>query len=127
MDKKKILVVDDEEDLLDFVTLRLEANNYQAVVARDGEEALKFFAQEKPDLVLLDIIMPKLDGFKVCQALKKSPASAKIPVIMLTAKDRVNDIKLAKESGADAYIVKPFDSSTLLVTIKDQLDKVKRS
>lgn len=127
MDKKKILVVDDEQDLLDFVTLRLEANNYQVVVARDGEEALKFFVQEKPDLVLLDIVMPKLNGFKVCQALKKNPAGAKIPIIMLTAKDRVNDIKLAKESGADAYIVKPFDASTLLVTIKDQLHKVKRS
>ena len=126
MEKKKILVVDDEPDLVDFVRIRLEANNYQVVAASDGEEALSVFAKEKPDLVLLDILMPKIDGFKVCQMLKKDLANANIPVIMLTVKDRTEDIKLAKQIGADGYILKPFDADTLLNNIKDQLHKVKQ-
>jgi len=124
--QKKILIVDDEQNLVDFVKIRLEANNYSVVSAADGEEALKVFAREKPDLVLLDILMPKIDGFKVCQMLKKDPACTNVPIIMLTAKDRMDDIKSAKESGANAYIIKPFDASDLLLDIKDQLDKVKR-
>ncbi len=123
---KKILIVDDEQNLVDFVKLRLEANNYQVVCAFDGEEALSVFAKENPDLVLLDVIMPKMDGFKVCQALKRDAANANIPIIMLTVKDRTDDIRRAKESGADAYIVKPFDASDLLLDIKYQLNKVKR-
>jgi len=124
MEKKKILIIDDEQDLVDFVKLRLEANNYRVVTAGDGKEGLSVFARENPDLVLLDILIPKIDGFKVCQALKKAPSTADIPIIMLTAKDRTEDVKLAKEAGADGYIIKPFDSATLLLTIKDQLDKV---
>ena len=125
MDKKKILVVDDEQDLLDFVKLRLEANNYDVVTAIGGEEALVVFKKEKPDLVLLDILMPGLDGFKVCQTLRKDPLTKNIPVIMLTAKDRLDDIKQAKQIGANGYIIKPFDAATLLFDIKEQLDKVK--
>ncbi len=126
MEKKKILIIDDEQDLVDFVKLRLEANNYRVVAAGDGKEGLSACARENPDLVLLDILIPKIDGFKVCQALKKDPRTAGIPVIMLTAKDHADDIKSAKESGVDGYIIKPFDSATLLLSIKDQLDKVKR-
>ena len=125
MDKKKILIVDDEPDLVEMLTVRLEANNYQVVSAVDGEEALSVFAKEKPDLVLLDILMPKMDGFKVCQALKKDPSSVNIPIVMLTAKDRTDDIRKAHESGADAYIIKPFDASILLLDIEEQLSKVK--
>lgn len=125
MDKKKILVVDDEQDLLDFVKIRLEGNNYNVVTATDGVIALEVFKKERPDLVLLDILMPKLDGFKVCQALKNNPLTANIPVIMLTAKDRIDDIKQAKQIGANGYLVKPFDAATLLFDIKEQLDKVK--
>jgi len=126
MNKEKILVVDDEQDLLDFVKLRLEAHNYTVVTASDGVEALEIFKKEKPDLVLLDILMPKLDGFQVCQALKNDPLTADIPVIMLTAKDRVEDIKKAKHIGANGYLIKPFDAATLLFDIKEQLEKVKR-
>lgn len=125
MDKKKILIVDDEQDLLDFVKLRLEANNYTVITAIDGDEALLVFKKERPDLVLLDILMPKLDGFKVCQMLKKDPLTKNIPVIMLTAKDRLDDIKQAKHAGANGYIIKPFDADTLLFDIKEQLGKVK--
>ena len=126
MNKEKILVVDDEQDLLDFVKLRLEAHNYTVITATDGVEALEVFKKEKPDLLLLDILMPKLDGFKVCQALKNDPMTANIPVIILTAKDRVDDIKQAKHFGANGYLIKPFDAATLLFDIKEQLEKVKR-
>ena len=126
MDKKRILVVDDEVDLVEMLSIRLEANDYEVSVAYDGQEGLDKARALKPDLVLLDILMPKLDGFKVCQALKKDPLTKKIPVIMLTAKDRADDIKQAKQIGADGYIIKPFDADTLLLNIKDQLDKVKK-
>jgi len=122
---KKIMIIDDEKDLVDFVKIRLEANGYQVVSAYDGEEGVVICLRENPDLVLLDILIPKIDGLKVCQALKKGPSTAGIPIIMLTAKDRTEDIKLAREAGADGYIIKPFDSATLLLNIKDQLDKVK--
>ena len=127
MNNKKILVVDDEQDFLDFVKLRLESNGYTVITALDGEEALFVFKKERPDLVLLDILMPKFDGFKVCQEIKKDPLSSHIPVLMLTAKDRALDIKQAKHVGANGYIVKPFDAATLLFNIKEQLDKVKGS
>jgi len=125
MTKKKILIIDDEQDLLDFVKLRLEANNYSVVTALDGEEGLSLFKKERPDLVLLDILMPKLDGFQVCQKLKADPLTKNIPVVMLTAVDRENDIMQSKHLGANGYIVKPFDAATLLFSIKEQLNKVK--
>jgi DNA-binding response OmpR family regulator len=125
MDRKKILVIDDEHDLLALVKFRLEANDYIVVTAADGEEGLLLFKNEKPDLVLLDIIMPKLDGFSVCQTLKKDPLNKDIPVIMLTAKDRPDDIKQAQRCGASGYVIKPFDAETLLFNIKEQLSKIK--
>jgi len=125
VEKKKILIIDDEQDLVDFVKIRLETNGYQVVSAYNGEEGIVTCVRENPDLVLLDILIPKIDGFKVCQALKKDPSTAGIPIIMLTAKDRTEDIKSAKEVGADGYIIKPFDSATMLLSIKDQLAKVK--
>lgn len=125
MENKKILVVDDEPDLVAFVKLRLEAHNYSVVTAKDGKEALSVFDKEKPDLVLLDILMPKIDGLKVCQTIRKDPSKARIPIIMLTAKDRSDDIHKAKEVGANGYIVKPFEAATLLFEIKSLLDKEK--
>ena len=101
MDKKKILIVDDEHDFVDLVKLRLENSNYQVMVAYDGEQALNIAAQEKPDLILLDILMPKIDGVKVCQKLKSVPLTAGIPIIMLTAKSRPEDIKFAKQAGSE--------------------------
>ncbi|HNX81741.1 MAG TPA: response regulator [Candidatus Omnitrophota bacterium] len=115
---KKILVVDDEPDLVDFVRLRLTASGFEVVTAADGEEALDVVQREHPDLIILDILLPKLDGHKVCETLKKDPRFAAIPIIMLTAKDREEDILLAKKIGADAYITKPFDSQLLLYDIK---------
>ena len=119
MDRKKILIVDDERELVEFVKLRLEANNYQALLAYDGEEVLNMVSKDIPDLIILDILLPKMDGHKVCETLKKDPKYYKIPIIMLTAKDREEDIILAKNIGADAYISKPFDAPLLLYHIKN--------
>lgn len=128
MEKKKILIVDDEYDFVDLVKIRLEKNGYQVVVAYDGGEALAVVTREKPDLILLDILMPKIDGIKVCQKLKSDPATAgSIIIIMLTAKARPEDIKLSREAGADEYIIKPFDDKTLLLSIQQLLNRVKRS
>ena len=121
MEKKKILVVDDEPDLVEFVKLRLEANNYDVLVAEDGEQALEVMAKTTPDLILLDIVLPKMDGHKVCEVIKKDPKFANIPVLMLTAKDREEDIKLAKKCGAEGYMIKPFDAQVLLFDIKSLL------
>ena len=123
MDKKKILLVDDEPDLVEFVKLRLEANNYDVLVAEDGEKVFEVLAQNIPDLIILDIVLPKMDGNKVCELLKKDQRLAKIPVLMLTARDRQEDIRLAKKCGADGYIIKPFDARILLFDIKNLLEK----
>lgn len=118
MEAKKILVVDDEADLLVFVKARLEKNNFSVLTALDGQQALELVRKEKPDLIILDILLPKMDGFDVCDRLKKDPEFKKIPIIMLTAKDQPKDVQLAKKLGADAYISKPFESDILLYDVK---------
>ena len=123
MEKKKILVVDDEADLITFVKARLEINNYEVLTATDGEEAMREMEKTKPDLVILDILLPKLDGYRVCELMKKDQRYAHIPIIMLTAKDQKSDILLAKKIGADAYITKPFESDLLLFDIKKFLER----
>ena len=126
MDKKKILLADDERDLVTMLSMRLEANDYRIITAYDGQEAFKLAREEKPDLVLLDILMPVMDGLKVCKKLKYDPLTAGIPVIMLTAKGRPEDIKLAKQAGADEYIIKPFEDQLLLFNIQHLLSRVNR-
>lgn len=121
--KKKILVVDDEQDLIEFVKIRLEANNYDVDIAYDGEEALKAINKSTPDLIILDIVLPKLDGYKVCELIKKDAKTADIPVIMFTARDQKEDIILAQKAGADGYICKPFDAHVLLAKIIESLNK----
>jgi two-component system alkaline phosphatase synthesis response regulator PhoP len=123
MDKKRILIVDDEPDLVEFVRMRLEANDYQPLIATDGPEALEVVRSERPNLIILDILLPTLNGYEVCEKLKHDPEFARIPVLMLTAKAQENDIILAKKVGADAYISKPFEASLLLFHIKDLLAK----
>lgn|SRR3989338_2503410 len=121
MDKKRILLVEDEKDLVDIVKFRLEANNYEVVVAYDGQEALDRAKKEKPDLIILDLMLPKIDGFKVCRMLKFDEKYKKIPIIMFTARAQESDKKLGEEVGADAYITKPFEPEALLVKIKELL------
>ena len=121
--KKKILIVDDETDMVDLVTLRLEAADYEVFAAYNGEEALEKAKTKNPDLILLDAILPMLDGFQVCRHLKKDTNLTKIPIIMFSALTRKEDLENFKKAKANAYITKPFDSKELLDTIKELIDK----
>jgi DNA-binding response OmpR family regulator len=119
--KKKILVVDDEQDLVAIVKMRLEANNYEVLAAYDGQEGLDKARKENPDLIILDLMLPKMDGYKVCGLLKKDTRYSKVPIIMFTARAQESDKTLGGEVGADAYITKPFEPQVLLTKIKELL------
>ena len=121
MDKKRILVVDDERELVEMLSLRLEANDYEVFTAYDGQEGLDQARKLKPDLILLDLMLPKLDGYKVCQMLKFDEKYKQIPVILFTARAQEADLKLGEEMGADAYLTKPFEPSILLGKIAEFL------
>jgi len=117
MSKGKILVVDDEAYLLQILDFSLGAEGYEVVTAEDGEQAIQKAKSEQPDLIVLDIMMPKIDGYEACRKLKQDPAMKDVPVILLTAKGRDIDRKLGLEVGADDYITKPFSPSKLLEKI----------
>jgi len=121
MDKKKILIVDDEDDLRKMLKFRLEATNYEVIEASDGEEGLNKARFERPDLIILDLMLPKIDGFKVCRMLKFDERHREIPIIMFTARAQMQDEKLGRETGADAYITKPFEPKVLLGKIEELL------
>src|SRR3990172_10387272 len=113
MSSKKILLVDDEVDLVETVRFSLEGEGYQVLVSFNGEDALNKARTEKPDLILLDIMLPKLDGYKVCRLLKFDERYRNIPIIMLTARAQEKDKIISLETGADEYITKPFDMDEL--------------
>jgi two-component system alkaline phosphatase synthesis response regulator PhoP len=117
MSKGKILVVDDEAYLLQILDFSLNAEGYEVVTAGDGEQAINKAKAEQPDLIVLDIMMPKIDGYEACRKLKQDPGMKDVPVILLTAKGRDIDRKLGLEVGADDYITKPFSPSKLLEKI----------
>lgn len=121
MAKPKILIVDDEQDLTSMMKVRLEAAGYETSVAYDGQEGLEKARREKPDLVILDLMLPKIDGYKVCRMLKFDEKYKNIPIIMFTARAQERNEKLGYETGADAYIIKPFESQVLLDKIKELL------
>jgi len=121
MNKKKILLVEDEKVLIETVTLRLEAFGYEVISAYDGFEGLEKAKKEKPDLIILDLMLPKMDGYKVCGLLKADTRYNKIPIIMFTARAQESDKKMGKEVGADAYITKPFEPQALLEKIRHLL------
>ena len=114
----KILVVDDEEDIVTALSIRLKAMGYDVIVAYDGMSALTKAREENPGLILLDIMLPKLDGYKVCRILKFDEKYRHIPIIMITAKVSESDIKMGSEVGANAYINKPFNPAELIGKIK---------
>ena len=116
---KKILIVDDKLEVVELVTATLEGEGYQVISASDGREALEKIGKEKPDLVLLDIIMPKMDGLEVLAKAKKDSQTKDIPIIMLTAKGQKLDQEKGEELGATSYIVKPFSPSHLLIKIEE--------
>ena len=109
-----ILVVDDDPDIARFVEVNLRSAGYDVAVAADGEEALEKAGELRPDLVLLDVMMPRIDGFEVAQRLRKNPQTANTSIIMLTAKALSADKVTGLQSGADDYIIKPFDPIELL-------------
>jgi len=120
----KIMIVDDEPDLLEVVKLILESDNYKVVTAGSGQEALDKIEKEMPDLVLLDIIMPKMDGWEVFSRIKSNPKTHEIPVIMLTAKDqRIDKLIGLHVVRVDDYITKPFGRSELLERIRRVLQE----
>ncbi len=121
MSKKKILLVDDEEDMVYAVRLQLESNGYQVSVAQDGKTALEKARSEKPDCMILDVMLPKIDGYKVCRMLKFDEKYQKIPVILFTARGQKADEQVGYEVGADAYLTKPFDPDKLLSKINELL------
>ena len=123
-DTKRILVVDDEEDIVKLVKMYLEYHHYEVITANDGQEGLEKVKTEKPDLIVLDLMLPKMNGYKVCGLLKKDTRYAKIPVVMFTAKAQEKDVKLAEEVGANAYITKPFKPEVLLSKIEELISEL---
>jgi len=110
---KKILVADDSEGILEVVRMGFESLDYLVLTARDGEEALAQVERECPDIILLDIMMPKKNGYEVCRQLKNDPRFAHIPIVMLTAKAQKEDRFWGRDAGADDYVTKPFDPMEL--------------
>ncbi len=119
---KKILIIEDEKNMVTGLKFNLEARDYKVIAAYDGESGLKKALNEKPDLVILDIMLPKLNGYEVCKRLKK--ALPELPIIMLTAKSQEAEIVIGLELGADDYMTKPFSVLELLARIKAMLRRV---
>ncbi len=118
---RKILVVDDEKPISDIIKFNLTKEGYEVVTAFDGDEALKMVYQHNPDLILLDVMLPKLDGFQVCRKVRET---FNTPIIMLTAKEEEVDKVLGLELGADDYITKPFGMRELMARVKANLRRI---
>lgn len=118
MSRKKILIVEDEESLLRLESILLTSKGYDVKGVPNGQAALEAIASQKPDLILLDIMLPEIDGFEVCRRIKAAKDTSHIPVIMLTAKKCQDDFSRGQEVGADWYITKPFKSSMVIETIQ---------
>jgi DNA-binding response OmpR family regulator len=117
--KKKILIVDDEVELVTMLTFRLEATGYEVLAAHDGEAGLAKARAEKPDLILLDVMLPRKDGYQVCRELKANgSAIANIPVLIVSAKTQDSDRAVGTAAGCDGYVIKPFDEVVLMKTIE---------
>ena len=119
----KILVVDDESDAVELISFNLKAAGFDVVTATDGAEALKTARLQAPDLILLDVMLPEIDGLEVCKLLRRDPATAAIPIIMLTAKAAEIDRVLGLELGADDYITKPFSPRELVLRVRKLVER----
>lgn len=122
--KEKILIVDDEKDIVKMLDYNLKKEGFRILSCYDGEEALSLSAREHPDLIILDLMLPQVDGLEVCKTLKKDSLTAAIPIIMLTAKVQEADKVLGLELGADDYITKPFSPRELVARVKAVLRRV---
>nr|YP_009873570.1 ompR [Isochrysis galbana]QKW88453.1 ompR [Isochrysis galbana] len=121
--KEKILVVDDELNIRQILETRLKIRGYEVIVACNGEEALTLFHKEQPDLVILDIMLPKIDGYTVCSELRKKSS---VPIIMLTARGDISDRVMGLEFGADDYVIKPFSPKELEARIRSILRRIEK-
>ena len=121
MTERKVLVVDDEVNITQIMEFSIGAEGYQVVTAANGEEAINKARKEQPNLIILDIMMPKVDGYEVCRVLKRDPLTKRIPVILLTAKGREIDKRLGYQVGASDYVVKPFSPSQLIEKVNSYL------
>jgi len=120
---KRILIVEDENELARALQIRLEKAGFVTILASDGEEGLEKAKEEKPDLIILDIILPKRDGYSVCRKLKLDKEMSHIPIIMLSVKAQRHEIEEGYKNGASFYITKPFEIQTLLSQIEALLQK----
>ena len=121
MDKGKILVVDDDKNICELLRLYLEKEGYNVILSHDGSEAVVKFNALSPDLILLDVMLPGLDGWQVCREIRKK---SNVPIIMLTAKGETFDKVLGLELGADDYVVKPFDTKEIIARVKAVLRRI---
>jgi two-component system alkaline phosphatase synthesis response regulator PhoP len=119
---KRILAADDERHILRLIQINLERAGYQVALAHDGREALASVSQTRPDMVVLDVMMPYMDGFEVLKVLKREPETRDIPVIMLTAKASDNDVFMGWTSGVDCYLTKPFNPQELVNFVRRIFD-----
>ena len=119
--KKKVLIVEDEESLLKLESILLTTKGYDVRAVASGRAALEALEEELSDLVLLDVMLPEMDGFEVCRRIKANPKTAHIPVVMLTAKKTAEDMARGDEVGADRYITKPFKSAMVIETMEQLL------
>ncbi len=122
--KEKILIVEDEKDIVKMLEYNLQKEGFKTLSARDGEDALDMANKEQPDLVILDLMLPGMDGLEVCKALKGGAKTARIPIIMLTAKAQESDKVIGLELGADDYMTKPFSPRELVARIKAVLRRM---
>jgi DNA-binding response OmpR family regulator len=121
MQKKRVLIVEDEESLLKLETILLTVKGYLVVGATTGVDALEKLSEESFDLILLDIMLPDIDGYEICRRIKEHPCHAGIPIIMLTAKKSAEDQGRGALCGADAYLTKPFKSAMIIGVIENLL------
>lgn len=123
---KKVLIVEDEQDILHLVKMYLEKDGFRSVTAMTGPDGLRKAKEEKPDLVVLDLMLPEMDGLEVCKRLRSAPGTALLPIIMLTAKAEESDTIIGLELGADDYVTKPFSPKALVARVKALLRRVER-
>jgi len=125
--KKTVFVVEDEEDILELLRFNLTREGYAVAASTNGDDALKAIFRKPPDLVLLDLMLPGMDGLDVCRALKRDPKTAGIPIVMVTAKGEESDIVAGLELGADDYIVKPFSIKVLIARVRAAMRRRRES
>ena len=118
---KKVLIVDDEADIIEILQFVLEAQGYECITALDGEEGLKLAREISPDLIILDVMMPKMNGYKICRLLKFDEKYKNIPILMVTARAQDKDKEIGEETGANEYITKPFQVDYVIEKVKSYL------